>query len=54
MADTSQVNAVAGDVIFVDQNGDGVINNEDKVVIGNRTPTSRTASQPERSTRTST
>ena len=38
MADTSQVNAVAGDVIFVDQNGDGVINNEDKVVIGNPHP----------------
>ena len=33
MADTSQANAVAGDVIFVDQNGDGVINNEDKVVV---------------------
>ena len=38
MADTSQANAVAGDVIFVDQNGDGVINNEDKVVIGNPHP----------------
>ena len=38
MADTAQANAVAGDVIFVDQNGDGVINNEDKVVIGNPHP----------------
>jgi subtilisin family serine protease len=38
MADTSQANAVAGDVIFVDQNGDGVINNEDKIVIGNPHP----------------
>ena len=38
MADTSQANAVAGDVSFVDQNGDGVINNEDKVVIGNPHP----------------
>ena len=38
MADTAQANAVAGDVNFVDQNGDGVINNEDKVVIGNPHP----------------
>jgi TonB-linked SusC/RagA family outer membrane protein len=37
-AASSQSNAVAGDVIFVDQNDDGVINNEDKVVIGNPHP----------------
>ena len=37
-AASAQSNAVAGDVIFVDQNEDGVINNEDKVVIGNPHP----------------
>lgn len=35
---SAQPNAVAGDVIFVDQNEDGVIDNEDKVVIGNPHP----------------
>ncbi len=37
-AASAQANAVAGDVIFVDQNGDNVIDNEDKVVIGNPHP----------------
>jgi hypothetical protein len=35
---SAQPNAVAGDVIFVDQNNDGVIDNEDKVIIGNPHP----------------
>ncbi|WP_290792290.1 SusC/RagA family TonB-linked outer membrane protein [Flavihumibacter sp. UBA7668] len=33
-----QPNAVAGDFIFADLNGDGVINEEDKTVIGNAYP----------------
>ena len=37
-AASAQPNAVAGDVIFVDQNNDGVIDNQDKVVIGNPHP----------------
>jgi hypothetical protein len=37
-ANTSQPNAQAGDVIFVDQNADGMINGEDKVMIGNPHP----------------
>ena len=37
-AASAQANAVAGDVIFVDQNDDNVIDNEDKVVIGNPHP----------------
>lgn len=38
--DTSaQPNAAAGDVRFVDQNGDGVINSDDNVKIGNPFPT---------------
>ena len=37
-AASAQANAVAGDVIFVDQNNDGVIDNDDKVVIGNPHP----------------
>ncbi|MEY3009784.1 MAG: hypothetical protein RLZZ314_426 [Bacteroidota bacterium] len=35
---SAQPNAVAGDVIFVDQNNDGVIDNKDKVIIGNPHP----------------
>ena len=38
VATSAQPNAVAGDVIFVDQNNDGVIDNQDKVVIGNPHP----------------
>ena len=37
-ANTAQPNAVAGDVIFVDQNNDGEINSDDKVMIGNPHP----------------
>ncbi|MDG2425993.1 MAG: TonB-dependent receptor [Flavobacteriales bacterium] len=37
-ASSAQPNAVAGDVIFTDQNGDGVIDADDKVVIGNPHP----------------
>ncbi len=37
-SNTAQPDAVAGDVIFVDQNGDGVIDEEDKTVIGNPHP----------------
>jgi TonB-dependent starch-binding outer membrane protein SusC len=33
-----QPNAVAGDVRFVDRNGDGVINDLDRTIIGNPTP----------------
>jgi TonB-dependent starch-binding outer membrane protein SusC len=33
-----QPNAVAGDVRFVDLNGDGVINDQDRTMIGNPTP----------------
>ena len=37
-ANTSLPDAQAGDVIFVDQNGDGVVDGEDKVMIGNPHP----------------
>lgn len=37
-ANTAQPNAVAGDLIFKDQNGDGVINGEDKVYKGSSFP----------------
>ena len=37
-SNTAQPDAVAGDVIFVDQNGDGAIDEEDKTVIGNPHP----------------
>ena len=37
-ANTSLPNAQAGDVVFVDQNDDGNINGEDKVMIGNPHP----------------
>lgn len=37
-AATAQPEAQAGDVIFVDQNGDGVLNEADKTVIGNPHP----------------
>lgn len=37
-ANTAQPSAVAGDVIFVDQNNDGEINSDDKVMIGNPHP----------------
>ena len=37
-ANTSLPNAQAGDVIFVDQNADGMIDGEDKVMIGNPHP----------------
>lgn len=37
-ANTAQPDARAGDVIFVDQNNDGIINSEDKVMIGNPHP----------------
>ena len=37
-ANTSLPNAQAGDVVFVDQNEDGNINGEDKVMIGNPHP----------------
>lgn len=37
-ANSAQPDAVAGDVIFVDQNGDGVIDSDDKVMIGNPHP----------------
>ena len=33
-----QPNAVPGDVRFVDRNGDGVINDQDRTIIGNPTP----------------
>ena len=38
VANTAQPNAVAGDVIFVDQNEDGIIDENDKTVIGNPHP----------------
>ena len=37
-ANISQPNAQAGDVIFIDQNADGTIDGEDKVMIGNPHP----------------
>ncbi len=37
-ANEAQPDAVAGDLIFVDQNGDGVLDNDDKVMIGNPHP----------------
>jgi len=37
-AHATQVNAAAGDLRFVDQNGDGVIDTEDRVDIGNPIP----------------
>ena len=38
ISNTSQPNAQAGDVIFVDQNGDGELDSDDKVMIGNPHP----------------
>jgi len=38
IANTAQPEAAAGDVIFVDQNDDGEINDQDKVMIGNPHP----------------
>ena len=38
LANTAQPDAQAGDVIFVDQNDDGVIDSDDKVMIGNPHP----------------
>ncbi len=38
VANSAQPNAVAGDVIFVDQNEDGIIDENDKTVIGNPHP----------------
>ena len=37
-SNAAQPNAMAGDVIFVDQNGDGAIDEDDKTVIGNPHP----------------
>jgi len=37
-ANTAQPNATAGDIIFVDQNGDGILDGSDKVMIGNPHP----------------
>ena len=37
-ANTAQPDAQAGDVIFVDQNNDGILDNDDKVMIGNPHP----------------